>query len=250
VKENMSYLERQAEILSERTETPMEDILAEFGNRVKEGYSERGAVMIWKSAHKNILSSGEAGENLGRVIGKSSIREGDYGKYGFIGVLIHDDGILETKQISLSDTTVPKMGLMEFDKVYKFKAHDKDGRLTRLRAIEPVDNSSVPRVQELSAYDYGFPRIDDLKSVVGTSVLLHGWIGRIIRSRQTSEIIGFEFGDEETMIPITCWGSYAPDEIQVVLQEVDQGDEIYQYSYVNINQDGDISANINGLFKA
>lgn len=247
----MGYLESQAETLSERTEIAAEDILAEFNDKVKEGYSERGAVMIWKSGHKNVLSQGESGEHVGRVVGKSSIREGQYGKYGFVGVLVQDDGILETKQISLSDASIPKMELLEIGKVYTFKAFDKgNGSLTRLRAVEEIDDGKVPRVQELIATDFGFPKVSALKSIVGSSRLLHGWVGRIIRSKNTGEVIGFEFGDEETIIPITCWGSYAVDEVQPILQELDQGDEIYQYSYVNVNQDEEISVNINGLFKA
>ena len=49
---------------------------------------------------------------------------------------------------------------------------------------------------------------------------------------------------------MTCWGSYAPDEIQEVLQTVDEGDEIFQYAYIKVDNNGAVTANINGVFKA
>jgi len=247
----MNYVEKQAKFLSELTEISEQEILADLENKLKEGYSEPGAVMVWKSEHKQQLGAGESRYFVGRVIGKSNVREGSYGQYGFVGFLVYDDGILEVKQATFSDSAIPKIELLKFDHVYEFKAYEKsDGTLNRIRGIKEVEDNRVPRVRELTSYDFAFPLLKDAQQLVGTTQLLHGWVGRVIKSRNTGEVIGFEFGDEETLVPITCWGQYVPDEVKEQLQEIEAGDEVFHYSYLNVDSQGNLTANINGIFKA
>jgi len=169
----MSYLEEQAEKLSEITEIPSKEILGEFENKVKEGYSDRGAVMVWKSQHKRQLGSGESGTFVGRVIGKGEPRQGDYGEYVYDGLLTYNDGIIEAKTMTFSGEGMAKREMLELGKVYELKAFEKqDGTLTRIRAIKESEDKKVPQVCELGGYDFAFKPLNDLRKFVGESHVL------------------------------------------------------------------------------
>jgi len=247
------YLVGQAEKLSEITEIPKKDILGVLENRVKEGYSPQGAVMMWKSENKQRLGAGEARVFVGRVIGntgKKTVR--DWEICG-IGMLIYDDGILETKDITFWNEAVPKAEMLTMNHVFEFKAFEKeDGSLNRVRAIKEVDDEKVPKVSELIAHDFGFKSLNDLKKLSGESHLLHGWIGKIIKNREGTKI-GFEFGDEDCMTPVTLWASGKFREVpKILLEQLDQveaGDEIYTYGFIRVDNKGKSVVDGSGIFK-
>ena len=241
----MSYIEQQVEMLSEITEKPKDDILAEIQNSIKEGYSEPAAVMKWKSQHKKELGAGESKDFMIRVIGKGELREGDYGKYGYMGFLTYDGGVIETKVASFSSSSLPKRELLELGKVYQLKAFEKcDGTINRIKAIKEVDGETVPKVQELVAMDFKFKPLKDFDKYVGESYLFHGWVGRIIKSRDSRQVVGFEFGDEDTVIPATFW-----IHCDAEVPEIEDGSELFVYAYVGMGRDGAVG-NASGIFKA
>jgi len=241
----LSYLEKEAAKLSEITEIPKDEILAEFENKVKEGFSEQAATMVWKSSHKRQLGAGESKMFVGRVIGKGELREGTYGKYTYDGLLVYNDGIIETKPMSFSEGSLPKRDLMLMNGVYELKAFEKNGNLTRIRAVKEVEESKVPKVEELVGTDFQFKPLSDILKFAGASHLLHGWIGRIIEERGGGRTVGFEFGDEDTVMPVTCWIHSEAD-----VAELNQGDEVFVYGYVNVDNDGRPTVNGSGIFKA
>jgi len=61
-------------------------------------------------------------------------------------------------------------------------------------------------------------------------------------------IVGFEFGDDDTVVPVTCW---IHSEGEVPELSSGGGDEVFVYGYISINQkDSSIVVNGNGIFKA
>ena len=251
-KEEESYISVQASKLSEITELPRDEILNVLENRVKEGYSPQGAVMMWKSEHKNLLGVGEARMFVGRVIGntgKKAVRDWEVAS---VGMLIYDDGILETRDLNFWNETVPKAEMFKLGGVYEFKAFEKnDGTLTRIRAVKEVDEDKVPKIMELVAHDFIFKELKDLKKFVGENHLLHGWIGKVITGNRSDggTILGFEFGDEESLAPVTCWGSGKYSAVPEGLDEVEAGDEIYAYGFIRIDGKGNPVVDGSGIFK-
>ena len=246
---NELYINEQAKSLSEITEIPVEEILGDLNNKVVEGFSPRGSVMKWKSEHKRELGVGESRDLTIRVIGKGTPRDGSYGQYAYMEFLVQDNGLLENKSCSFSSGSLPKMDLLRVNGTYEIRAYEKlDGSLNRLRAVTEISDDKVPRVDQLSAYEYPFPNLGDLKDCVGTTKLLHGWVGELKRSRQTGEIVGFEFGDDSTLIAPIAWVGYSHEEVQAVVAELVDGDEVYVCGYINEGERG-ISVNAKGVFK-
>lgn len=245
------YLNEQAEKFSERSEIPKADILADLRNLMVEGYSKEGARARWMSTHKRELGRGEAKDFIIRVIGKGTPQKGDYGEYAYMEFLIQDDGILETKTCSFSESAFPKMDMLHLNKTYKVRAFErsKDGQLNRLRAIEEISDDKIPQVQQLSAYDFPFPELSDLENCcLGKTKLYHGWVGEIRHSRQDGEMTGFEFGDDNTMVAPFIFVKYAHDEVKEVMQEVQDGDELYVCAYMTKGDRG-ITGRAKGVFK-
>jgi len=243
------YIDEQAEKFSEITEIPKEDILNDLRNLVIEGHSPQGARMKWTSDHKRELGVGESRDFKVRVIGKGIPRDGNYGKYAYMEFLVQDDGLLETKTCSFSDTSIPKMDLLELGKAYEIRAFEKsDGSLNRLRAVTEIDDEKVPLVEHLSAYDFPFPNLGELEEFDGTTKILHGWVGRVIRSKLTDEVIGFEFGDDTTLVPLTVWVNFVPQELKDIVQNIEEGDEAYVCGYIQSGKENYV-VNGKGVFK-
>ena len=244
-----TYLDEQAEKLSDITEIPKEDIITDLRNRMVEGFSSNGAVMKWKSEHKRQLGTGERCVLKVRVIGKGLPREGKYGDYAFMEFLVQDDGLLETKTCSFSGGSLPKMDLLHLNGTFEVSVFEKsDGSLNRLKAITEIADDAVPRVEQLSAYDFPFPSLGDLEEYVNTTKLLHGWVGRIIRSKVSGDVIGFEFGDDSTMVPLTVWANFVPQEVKDVVQTIDEGDEAYVDGYIQAKEES-FTVSAKGVFK-
>jgi len=117
-----------------------------------------------------------------------------------------------------------------------------------LRAITEIPNDKILEVYQLLDYDYPFPELGKLEEFVGTTKLLHGWVGEIKRSRQTGEVVGFEFGDDSTRVAPVVWVGYAHDEVKDVVHDVVDGDELYVDGYINENERG-INVNAKGVFR-
>jgi len=245
-----TYLDEQAKMLSEITEISEEEILSDLTNKMAEGFkSPQGAVMHWKSEHKRQLGVGESRDFKIRVIGKGLPRQGNYGDYAYMEFLVQDDGLLETKTCSFSSGSLPKMDLLHLDGTYEVRAFEKpDGSLNRLRAVNEIEDDKIPRVDQLSAYDFPFPNLGDLEEFDGTTKLLHGWVGRIIRSKLSGEVIGFEFGDDSTLVPLTVWVNFVPQELKDLVQDIQEGDEAYLCGYIQSKEDS-YTVNGKGVFK-
>jgi len=243
------YLDEQAKIFFEITEIPKEDIINDLKNLIIEGHSKEGARMKWVSEHKRALGVGESRDFLIRVVGKGLPRSGTYGDYAYMEFLVQDDGLLELKSCSFSSGSLPKMDLLKLGGVYEIRAFEKsDGSLNRLRAITEADDDKIPRVEHLSAYEFPFPNLGDLEEFNESTKLLHGWVGRVIRSRLTDEVIGFEFGDDSTLVPLTVWVNFVPQELKDIVQMIQEGDEAYICGYIQSREDS-YSVSGKGVFK-
>lgn len=244
------YLVGQAKKLSEITEIDQKEILGVLQNRVKEGYSAQGAVMMWKSEHKQQLGAGEAREFVGRVIGNSGKKTVRDWEICNIGMLIYDDGILETRNLGFWNESIAKTEMFTMDHVFEFKAFEKqDGSLTRVRAVKEVEDDKVPKVTAVSEI---CKSLKDLKQLSGENHLLHGWVGKVIANKEGSKL-GFEFGDDESLSPVTCWVSGRFRELPKILleqlEQVEAGDEVFVYGFVRVDGKGNSVVDGNGIFK-
>ena len=243
------FLNEQAKKLSDITEIPVETILGDFKNKIVEDFKPRGAVMWWKSEHRRELGVGESRNFTIRVVGKGLPRDGSYGQYAYMEFLVQDDGLLEVKSCSFSDASIPKMDLLVLGCAYEVRAFMKpDGTLNRLKGVTEVADDVIPRVDQLVAYDFPFPSLGDLEEFDKTTKLLHGWVGRVIRSKVSGLVIGFEFGDDSTLVPLTVWANFVPEGLKVLVQGIEEGDEAYICGYIKSSEDS-YTVNAKGVFK-
>lgn len=246
--------------LSELTEIPAEEVEGEIRGYMNDGYSLMGGVATWKSNHKFQLGLGTSIEVKARVIGKRGRTQAEWsggsGEVANVDFMTFDGGVLEVKPTTLWNERIDLLfDKFQLDGVYGFTAYEKkSGGLIRIKpeSIKQLEDNKIPRVEELVAYNIELPKLSKILDHVKTTNLFHGWVGRIIKDKETDEPIGVEFADMESM-PVTAWfgGQFAkvPEEIVKVAKSIKQGDEIYTYGYVSINNDGDGTLNTKGLFK-
>ena len=246
--------------LSELTEIPADEIEGEIRGYMSDGYSLMGGVATWKSNHKFQLGLGTSMEVKARVVGKRGRSQAEWsggsGEVANVDFMTFDGGVLEVKPTTLWDDRIDLLfDKFTLDGVYSFTAYErKAGGLIRIKpeSIKQLEDNKIPRVEELEAYNIKLPPLSKIQEYAKTTNFFHGWVGRIIQDKETGEPIGVEFADRESM-PVTAWfgGRFAkvPEEIVKITKSVKQGDEIYVYGYVSINNDGDGTLNTRGLFK-
>jgi len=236
-------LEAQAEKLAELADLPKEDVLAELQRiMTQEGFTAKGAVVVWKARNSFQLGRGSV-ELEGRVLAKEGERTTPPGADGRTNrvATIHfavedpDSGDIVFKAAPLWNERIDRLWeTFKLDHAYRFKATVRnDGNLTRIRNIEELEDCRVPVITQIKPTP-----LDAVANQGGQYDLVRGTIGRLITSRVSSEIIGADIADLESIYPLTVWfgGRFNPlseEEYQVV-QGLKVGDEVVVYGFVNL----------------
>lgn len=252
-KEKMTeFLESKARELSEATERPFQEVLNELEDLVRQGYSEAGAIVKWKSNNKFQL--GERQEFLGRLIAIEKSRKVNLPNTGETSVTNYHFAIYYPDINSVifrmatiwGDDRADKMRQqMQVNKVYKFKASLKpDGTLNRIMKIEPADDTAVDSVQNIEPVS-----LDKIHDASSRHELVRGMIGRLIS--MDGQLVGFEISDLTPAPPVTVWfgGLYSrmsPEDVERVRNmNLSEGMEVVVYGFINVGSDG--SARVNAI---
>lgn len=147
---------------------------------------------------------------------------------------------------------------VEVNGVYKARARfayqPTKVKLNAFELVETALDADMPTVEEI-AKSWEVGKLEEIENYAGNTELFDGLVCRIIQSTDgTNRIIGFEIANEDSL-PITCWagrGRANPPtpEVQAVLDDLHVGDRVLPYAWVNQREDGSISMNAGGVFKA
>jgi len=250
-------LDKVVEVLSKDFEVKPEEIeviLSKLMN--EESYTLMGAVSKFRSDNK--FQQTQAGrEYVGRLIGKGGKRTQDIGGGRAETVcnfawLVEEAGVPAILTATFwGDERVATAQDLEFLKCYKFSAQKRpDNSLTRSSGFVKVDDGSVVKVKDLPKKGVDFAKLSKLEEYVDSSDLFYGFIGRMIESQDTGEIIGFEIGDIDAG-PFTIWtgGKFttAPDDVADIVKNLSIGDEVVVFGWVSHPPEKAIRINARGI---
>lgn len=249
-------LESIAKNLAEQIEKPTVEILKEINDLIKDGYSQNGAVATFKSKYKNLL--GKKQEFYVRVLGKDSIRQAKINdkhtqRVTNIHLLTTDvTGAIDVKNVTLWGDRTEMSDEFKLGLPYFVKAKERAGKLTYMSTPEPCEENKVPSLWELPEKGIQYAKPGQILDYVDKLDLFHGWIGKLIRDKQTGTIIGFELSDAESY-PATCWCGERygalPPELKDTIQQLKEGDEVLVYAFVSLStKTGEPHMNVKGLF--
>ena len=167
-----------------------------------------------------------------------------------VGFLLKNlDVAADVKGVEFWGNSVAKADQFKFDRNYHFKAFEKaDGRLNRFRAEEEIGQDAVWEVSQLSEVPHPIIDLNSLSNHLWEYVLVHAYTGKIINPR--GEIIGFEFGDEDTEYPVNAWLNTnfhtLPEAVIEARDMLEEGDEIYLFGQVRRKTNSDEPEYIDG----
>lgn len=247
---------------SELAERDVETIRAEIeGLMEQEGLTEQAAFAVWKANNSMVLRSGKPQDIVFRVLGRSlpRARTIDTGesKVADLDVIYKDeDGQLGWGYTSLWGDRADLASEVEVDKCYTGRARfSYQATRVKMNAFEisgEADDDAMPTVEEI-AEDWEIGTLEDIEDFAGNTELFEGIVGRVILSNDTGEAIGFEMASDMSL-PVTVWGGRGRDvppvpEVQALLNDLNIGDELLVYGYVNARADGSISLSAGGVWR-
>jgi hypothetical protein len=242
--------------LAEQTEMKEENITKELNELKGQGYSEMGAVVTWKSQHKNLL--GTRREYPVRVLGKDRIRTQDVAQgrsqrvTNIYFLTMDETNLITTKDATLWGDRVELADEFELNKCYMVKGKERGGRLGYLSSPTPSEDI-IPPLKDLPEHNVHFAKPGQIMDYVDKLDLFHGWVGKLIRgSKGSGPVIGFELSDAESY-PVTFWGGERfgplPPDLKSAIANLSEGDEVLVYAYISLSRkSGEPQGNVKGVF--
>lgn len=242
----MSEIDYQAvlETLAEATDRPLEEIDAEIQALIeKEGYSLAGAITVWKSDNRFNMNVGKQ-LYTARVLCKEPKRTATTRSGETSVANVHfaytngESGEVEFNQSAVwGEERIDEL-FDQFDlgHVYTFEASlNNKENLSRIAKIEEAADDAAPTLLEIDPMP-----IVKLIDKVDEYEFIRGWVGRIIAPKDGGEAVGFEVGDNDSLLPCTVWfaGKYTkmtPEAIDEVRSKLAKSREVGVYGYTSVS---------------
>lgn len=255
----VSSIDGAVELLKDEFDVDPDQIRSALALLVDDqGFSLPAAIVKFRSDSKN-RKRAETAEYIGRVIGKSGKRMQELGggrasPVASVVWLMMEGGapiLSETAFWGDERADIPKS--LERGEVYKFNAKKEGPKLSRLADLTKIVDDSIPTVFSLKDYGVTYAKLSRIQEYLKSSDLFWGYVGRVIKAKNSDETRGFEIGDIDAG-PFTVWGTGGdyeeadPDEDKV-LQALAEAMEVVVYGYVSTNKKtGEPRINARGIW--
>jgi hypothetical protein len=254
------------EDLAERVERSADQVQAEIETLMRTGnYSETGAVVVWKSQNKFALSSGKPQELKVRVIARENPRtthvsSGESQVANLDVIYTDEDGKTDFAKVALWGDRADVASMVRIGSTYKVVARIQAGasqtKLTAFELLEELDDAAVTSLAAMEESGWEFGNLASIDEFVDSEEVFKGTVGKPILASGSGDKIGIEISNAwDSSVPITVWAGRGRDnpaveEIQDLLQDLNEGDDVYVFGYVNSKDDGSIQINASGIFRA